>query len=74
MICKNCIHFKVCKHKSKTVYECEHFKEEEKELKTAVKQLICEYERAKRLEWVQNPLAYALYQVWKVADERKINK
>lgn len=27
MICKNCIHFKVCKHKSKSVYECEHFKE-----------------------------------------------
>lgn len=25
MICKNCIHFKVCKHKSKSVYECEHF-------------------------------------------------
>ena len=27
MICKNCIHFKVCKHKTESVYECEHFKE-----------------------------------------------
>lgn len=27
-----------------------------------------EYERAKRLEYVKNPLAYALYQVWKKAD------
>ena len=25
MICKKCIHFKVCKHKSENVYECEHF-------------------------------------------------
>ena len=27
MICQNCIHFKVCKHKTESVYECEHFKE-----------------------------------------------
>ena len=27
-----------------------------------------EYERAKRLEYVINPLAYALYQVWKKVD------
>jgi hypothetical protein len=27
MICKKCIHKEVCKHKSKSVYECEHFKE-----------------------------------------------
>lgn len=27
MICKNCIHEKVCKHKTKSVYECEHFKD-----------------------------------------------
>jgi hypothetical protein len=25
MICKKCIHKEVCKHKSKSVYECEHF-------------------------------------------------
>ena len=72
MICQNCIHFKVCKHKAEAVYECEHFKEEETELKTAVKQLICEYKAAKRNVNITNPLAYALYQVWKVADERKV--
>ena len=27
-----------------------------------------EYERAKGLAYVRNPLAYALYQVWKKAD------
>ena len=27
MICQNCIHFKVCKHKTESVYECEHFKD-----------------------------------------------
>ena len=27
-----------------------------------------EYERAKKLEWVENPLAYALYHVWRTAD------
>ena len=30
-----------------------------------------EYERAKRLEYVKNPLAYALHQVWKEADIKK---
>lgn len=30
-----------------------------------------EYERAKRLEWVHNPLAYAIYQVWKKADAKR---
>lgn len=29
MICQNCIHFKVCKHKTESVYECEDFKENE---------------------------------------------
>ena len=27
-----------------------------------------EYEKASKLEYVRNPLAYALYKVWKVAD------
>ena len=27
MICKNCIHKEVCKHKTESVYECEHFKD-----------------------------------------------
>ena len=30
--------------------------------------LQAEYEKAKKLEWVHNPVAYALYQVWKMAD------
>jgi hypothetical protein len=30
-----------------------------------------EYERAKRLAYVRNPLAYALHQVWKKADKRR---
>ena len=34
-----------------------------------------EYERAKRLEYVINPIAFALYQVWKKAEkERKKNE
>ena len=37
-------------------------------LATAIKLLEAEYERAKQLEFVYNPLAYALYQVWKIAD------
>ena len=27
MICKNCIHSEVCKHKTEAVYSCEHFKD-----------------------------------------------
>ena len=30
-----------------------------------------EYERAKNLAYVRNPLAYALYQVWKKADKQR---
>ena len=41
-------------------------------LDKAKKLLEEEYERAKGLAYVRNPLAYALYQVWKMADaERK---
>lgn len=39
-------------------------------LKTAIKLLETEYEKVKKLEWVHNPLAYALYQVWKKVDEK----
>lgn len=34
----------------------------------AIKLLKSEYEKACRLEFVRNPLAYALYKVWKMAD------
>ena len=40
-------------------------------LKKAINLLEEEYERAKKLEWVRNPLAWALYQVWKKADAEK---
>lgn len=36
---------------------------------TAIKQLKEEYERARNLEFVRDPVAYALYQVWKKADK-----
>lgn len=34
----------------------------------AINLLKREYERALKLDYVHNPLAYALYVVWKVAD------
>lgn len=37
-------------------------------LKKAIKLLEVEFECAKNQEWIHNPLAYALYQVWKRAD------
>lgn len=37
-------------------------------IETAEKKLREEYERAKKLEYVRNPVAWALYQVWKKAD------
>lgn len=40
-------------------------------LETAIKLLEQEYERAKGLPFVRNPLAYALYQMWKVADRQE---
>lgn len=40
-------------------------------LEKAIKLLEEEYERAKMLEYIHNPLAWALYQVWKKADERR---
>lgn len=33
-----------------------------------------EYERAKRLQYVIDPLAYALYHVWKKANAERKNK
>ncbi len=44
-------------------------------LEQVIEMLKVEYERAQKLKYVQKPLAYALYQVWKKADkaERKRN-
>lgn len=40
-------------------------------LEKVIKMLEEEYERAKKLEFVRDPLAYALYHAWKKVDERK---
>ncbi len=40
-------------------------------LEQAIKRLEAEYERAKNLDFVINPLAYALFQVWKEADQKR---
>lgn len=39
------------------------------DIETAIKKLREEYERARNLEYIRNPLAYALFQVWKLADK-----
>lgn len=39
-------------------------------LDKAIRLLEAEYERAKELAFVRNPIAYALYQVWKIADAK----
>ena len=40
-------------------------------LEKAVNLLVAEYERALRLTFVRNPIAYALYRVWRKADGEK---
>lgn len=40
-------------------------------LEKAIEILRTEYERAVKLEWVHSPVAYALYQTWKKADNHK---
>lgn len=40
-------------------------------IEKAKKLLDEEYERAKRLEYVQDPIAYALYRVWQKSDKEK---
>ena len=43
-------------------------------LEQAIEMLKIEYERAQKLKYVQKPLAYALYQVWKKADKCRKEK
>ena len=40
-------------------------------LEDALKKVAEEYEKAKKLEHVRNPLAFALYRVWKLADSHE---
>ena len=44
---------------------------EYKQLQKAIKMLESEYERASHLDFVHDPLAYALYHVWKNVDRRR---
>lgn len=39
-------------------------------LEKALKMVATEYNQDKKLDFVYNPLAYALYKVWKMADEK----
>ena len=41
------------------------------DLEKAIKILKEEYEFAKKQGWIRNPLAYALYEVWKRADAHR---
>lgn len=40
-------------------------------LNEAIEMLATEYEKAKLQEYIINPLAYALFQVWKKADRKR---
>lgn len=42
-------------------------------IKTAIEMLEKEYEKAKKLSFVRNPIAYAVYQVWKMAERGNDN-
>lgn len=44
------------------------------ELRQVVKKLIRNYEKAQKLQFVKNPIAYALYKTWREFDSRKENK
>ena len=43
-------------------------------IETAIKNLQTEYERAANLEFVRDPVAYALYQVWKKSNRSVKNE
>lgn len=40
----------------------------------AIAELVREYDKVKEQDWIVNPVAYALYQVWKRADKEKQNE
>lgn len=40
----------------------------------AVKMIEEEYKKAKKLDYVKNPLAFALYAVWKKIDKKGVNR
>lgn len=40
------------------------------DLTKAIKVLKEQYEKAQKIDWVRNKMAYALYQTWKIFDDR----
>jgi hypothetical protein len=44
------------------------------ELDKAIELLEQNYEEAEGKDWIESPIAYALYQTWKVFDEKKRRK
>lgn len=40
------------------------------EIDKAIKILKEQYEKAQKIDWVRNKIAYALYQTWKIFDKR----
>ena len=40
------------------------------DITVAIKILKEQYERVQKLDWIRNKIAYALYQAWKIFDER----
>ena len=43
-------------------------------IETAIRKLMGKYENARKLEYVRDPVAWALYQVWKMADNEGKDK
>lgn len=41
-------------------------------IKRAIKLLETEYERAKSCDFVRDPISYALYNVWRIADSEQL--
>ena len=41
-----------------------------KDIDKAIKVLKEQYEKVQKIDWVRNKIAYALYQTWKIFDER----
>lgn len=46
-------------------------KNEKKDIGHAITQLIEEYNRANTLDWVRDPVGYALYQTWYSREQKK---
>lgn len=43
-------------------------------LEKAIELIKTEFEKANKSEQIKNPLAYAIYQVWKKADKKECEK